>query len=344
MRHSWEPASGVQRMGQVPRRNFLIAAGVLLATPCATLARQPDKVARIGFLALDLAGNPRGTDSFVLGLRELGYDVGRNIVIEYRDGERRFERLPALAAELVGLKVDVIVAPSVLACQAAKRATRTIPIVFAGIADPVSDGLVVSLGRPGGNVTGLANLSPELVGKRLELLKEVLPGVSRIAILWQPGSGMEGTDRATLKDAEAAARALSVQLRVVDARGPAELDQAFAKIASEHASALLVLGTPMFYTERQRVVGLAARNKLPAIYTSKIFVEAGGLMAYGASLDDLLRRSATYVDKLLKGARASDLPVEQPTKFEFVVNAKTAKALGLTIPQSVLGRVDAIVQ
>ncbi len=344
MHHSWGSASGAQRMEHVQRRKFLIAVGVLLATPCVSRAQQPIKVARIGFLSLDLAGNPRGTDSFVLGLRELGYVVGRNVVVEYRDAERRFERFPALAAELVALKVDVIVAPNVVACQAAKRVTRTIPIVFAGVADPVSDGLVVSLGRPGGNVTGLSNLSPELVGKRLELLKEAVPGTNRVAILWQPGSGMESTDKATLKDAEVAARALSLDLRVIDVRVPAELDHAFARIASERANALLVLGTPMFFTERQRLVGLAATNKLPAIYSTRQFVDAGGLMAYGASLDDLLRRSATYVVKLLNGAKASDLPVEQPTKFEFVVNAKTAKALGLTIPQSVLGRVDDIVQ
>jgi len=331
-------------MGRIQRRKLLIAAAAFLAEPLVSGAQQPVKVPRIGFLSLDLAGNPRGTDSFVLGLRELGYEVGRNIVVEYRDAERRFERFPALAAELVALKVDVIVAPNVLASQAAKRATTTIPIVFAGIADPVSDGLVASLGRPGGNVTGLANLSPELIGKRLELLKEAVPGTSRVAILWQPGSGMERTDRETLKDAEAAAQALSIQLRTIDARDPAEIEPAFAKIATARANALLVLGTPMFFTERQRLVELAARNKLPAMYTSRQFVEAGGLLAYGASLDDLLRRSATYVDKLLKGAKASDLPVEQPTKFELVVNAKTAKALGLAIPQSVLGRADAVVQ
>lgn len=331
-------------MGQVQRRKLLIAAGLLLAMPCASGAQQPVKVARIGFLALDLAGNPRGTESFVQGLRELGYVAGRNVVVEYRDAERRLERFPALAAELVALNVDVIVAPSVVASQAAREATRTIPIVFAGVADPVSDGLVASLGRPGGNVTGLANLSPELIGKRLQLLKEAVPGTTRVAILWQPDSGMERTDRATLEDADVAAKALSVQVRVIDVRVPAELEQAFTKIASERANALLVLGTPMFYTERQRLVGLAERNKLPAMYTSRPFVDAGGLMAYGASLDDLLRRSATYVDKLLKGAKASDLPVERPTKFEFIVNAKTAKALGLTIPHSVLGRADAIVQ
>lgn len=331
-------------MGRIQRRKLLIAAAAFLAEPLVSGAQQPVKVPRIGFLSLDLAGNPRGTDSFVLGLRELGYEVGRNIVVEYRDAERRFERFPALAAELVALKVDVIVAPNVLASQAAKRATTTIPIVFAGIADPVSDGLVASLGRPGGNVTGLANLSPELIGKRLELLKEAVPGTSRVAILWQPGSGMERTDRETLKGAEAAAQALSIQLRTIDARDPAEIEPAFAKIATARANALLVLGTPMFFTERQRLVELAARNKLPAMYTSRQFVEAGGLLAYGASLDDLLRRSATYVDKLLKGAKASDLPVEQPTKFELVVNAKTAKALGLAIPQSVLGRADAVVQ
>ena len=209
-------------MDRAQRRDFLIAAGAFLAAPFATEAQQPGKIARIGFLSLNMAGNPRGTDSFRQGLRELGYVEGRNVVIEYRDAERKFERFPALAAELVALNVDVIVAPSVVASQAAKQATKTIPIVFAGVADPVADGLVASLARPGGNVTGLSNLAPELVAKRLELLKEAVPGVSRVAILWQPGSGMEGTDKTTLKDAEVAARALGVRLQVVEARGPAD--------------------------------------------------------------------------------------------------------------------------
>lgn len=331
-------------MRRVRRRQFLVAAGAVLAGPRVAGAQQSAKVARVGFLSLDLAGNPRGTDSFVAGLRDLGYLQGRNVVIEYRDAEGKFERFPALAAELVALKVDVIVAPSVVASLAAKRATSTTPVVFAGVADPVSDGLVASLARPGGNVTGLSNLSPELVSKRLELLKEAVPGIGRVAILWQPGSGMERTDRAALKDAQVAARALAIQLLVIETRTAAELDRAFSYMASERAKALAVLGTPMFFIERQRVVNLAATNRLPAIYSSRAFVDAGGLMAYGASLDDLLRRSAGYVDKLLRGAKPGDLPVEQPTKFEFVVNVKTAKSLGIAIPQSVLGRADELIE
>jgi putative ABC transport system substrate-binding protein len=331
-------------MDRPQRRGFLIAAGAFLAAPFATEAQQPGKIARIGFLSLNMAGNPRGTDSFRQGLREHGYVEGRNVVIEYRDAERKFERFPALVAELVALKVDVIVAPSVVASQAAKQATKTIPIVFAGVADPVADGLVASLARPGGNVTGLSNLAPELVAKRLELLMEAVPGVSRVAVLWQPGSGMEGTDKKTLKDAEVAARALGLRLQVVEARGPAELQRAYADMTRERANALVVLGTPMFFTERERIAGLAIGNRLPAMFTTRQFVEVGGLMAYGPSLDDLLRRTASYVDRLLKGAKPADLPVEQPTKFELVINLKTAKVLGITIPQSLLPRADEVIQ
>ena len=329
-------------MNRVERRALLTATGALLAAPLAVGA-QPAKVARIGILSLDMAGNPRGTDSFREGLRELGYVEGRNIQIEFRNAERRFERFPALAAELVALKVDVIVAPNVVAAQAASKVTKTIPIVFAGVADPINDGLVASLARPGGNVTGLSNLSPDLVGKRLQLLTQAVPGVKRVAILWQPGSGMEGTDRDTLKDAQAAAQTLGVRLAVVEARSAGDLDGAFATIARDGANALFVLGTPMFFTERERLVALAAKNRLPGMFTSRQFVVAGGLMAYGASLDDLLRRSATYVDKLLKGKSPAELPVEQPTKFELIVNLKTARALGLTIPRSVLGRADEVI-
>lgn len=230
----------------------------------------------MGFLSLDMAGNLRGTDSFLRGLRELGYVEGRNIVIEYRDAERILERLPALAAELVAREVDVIVAPSVVASQAAKRVTKTIPIVFAGVADPVTDGLVINLARPGGNVTGLSNLAPELVGKRLELLKEAVPGATWVAILWQPGSGMESTDRQTLKEAGIAAKALGVRVQVVEARGPADLQRAYADTANERANGLVVLGTPMFFTERKRIADLAVRNRLPAIYPTRHYVDMGG--------------------------------------------------------------------
>jgi putative ABC transport system substrate-binding protein len=326
------------------RRDFMIATGALLAAPFDTGAQQGIKIARIGFLALDLAGNPRGLESFRKGLRALGYTEGHNVVIEFRDAERRLDRLPALAAELVALKVDTIVAPAVLAAQAARQATSVLPIIFAGVADPVTDGLVASLARPAGNVTGLSNLSPELIGKRLELLKQVIPGAIRVAVLWQPGSGMEGTDKDTLKQAEIAARVLGVQLQIVEARAPADLDVAFSNMIRDRAEALTVLGTPMFFVERRRLVEIAERNRLPSVYSARQFVDAGGLMAYGANLDDLIRRTAVYVDKILKGAKPGDLPVEQPTVFELIINLKTAKALGITIPQSLLGRADEVIR
>jgi putative ABC transport system substrate-binding protein len=331
-------------MSRMRRRDFVIAASALLAAPFNAGAQQPAKIARIGLLALDMAGNPRGMEPYRQGLRDLGYVEGRNVIIVSRDAERRIERLPILAAELVALRVDAIVAPAVLAAQAAKQATSVLPIVFAGVADPVADGLVASLPRPGGNVTGLSNLSPELIGKRLELLKQAVPVVRRVAVLWQPGSGMQGTDMNTLKQAEVAARALGVQLQIVEARSPADLDMAFSDMIRDRAEALAVLGTPMFFTERRRLVDAAGRNRLPSMYTSRQFVDAGGLMAYGANLDDLIRRTAIYVDKILKGARPGDLPVEQPTKFELIINIKTAKALGIAIPKSLLGRADEVVQ
>jgi len=326
------------------RRDTVLALLALGAAARAAKAQQPAKIARIGFLALDFAGDPRGMEPFRQGLHELGYVEGRNVVVEVRDAERKLERLPALAAELVTLQVEVIVAPAVVAAQAAHRATKTIPIVFAGVADPVTDGLVASLARPGGNVTGLSNLSPELGGKRLELLKQAVPGIVRIAILWQPGSGMERTDRDTLKQAEVAARALGLQLQFVEARSPADFDKAFAEIARERAEALSLFGTPMFFVERVRLVQMVARSRLPTVFSSRWFVDVGGLMSYGASLNDLIRRSATYVDKILKGAKPADLPVEQPTKFELVINLKAAQALGITIPQSLLWRADEVIQ
>ena len=265
-------------------------------------------------------------------------------MIEYRDAEGKPERLPALAAELVALKVDVIVAPNTAQALAAKQATRTLPIVFAFVADPVASGLVTSLARPGGNVTGLSSLTPELVGKRLELLTQAVPGVSRVAVLWQPGAQGERTDKDMLKGADVAARALGVRLQFVEARGPADFDRAFSDMTRARAGALTVLGSTMFISERRRLVDLAAKNRLPAVYARREYVDAGGLMSYGPNLADLFRRAATYVDKILKGAKPADLPVEQPTKFELVINLKTAKALGLTIPQSLLGRADEVIQ
>jgi len=329
----------------IDRRTFLAAAGaVLLTAPLAAEAQQAAKIARIGYLSPNLAAAPHLREAFLQGLRDLGYVEGRNIVIEYRDAEGKPERLPALAAELVALKVDVIVAPNTVAALPAKQATRTIPIVFTVSVDPVSDQLVTSLARPGGNVTGLTALAPDLVGKRLELLKQVVPRVNRVAVLWQPGAFGEHTEKDMLNRAEVAARALGVRLQFLEARGPAEFDRAFSEMAKARAGALTVGGTAMFIGERGRLVDLAAENRLPAVYPWKEFVDAGGLMSYGPSLADLYRRAANYVDKILKGAKPGDLPIEQPTKFELVINAKTAKTLGLTIPHSLLLRADEVIQ
>jgi putative tryptophan/tyrosine transport system substrate-binding protein len=329
------------------RRTFLgVIAGGLLAARRAADAQETAKVARIGFLSLNMAPNPHMQEAFRQGLRDVGYVEGHNVVIEYRDAEGKPERLPALAAELVALKVDVIVAPGgTPTALAAKEATKTIPVVFAGVGVPVMSGLVTSLARPGGNVTGLSVLTPELVGKGLELLTQAVPGVSWVAVLWQPGAYGERTEKDMLKGAEVAGRALRVQLHFVEARHPADIDRAFSDMTRARVGALTVASGTMFFNERRRLVDLAARNRLPAVYAQREFVDAGGLMAYGANLADLLRRAAaTYVDRILKGAKPGDLPVEQPTKFELVINLKTAKALGLTIPPALLQRADQVIE
>jgi putative ABC transport system substrate-binding protein len=282
--------------------------------------------------------------AFRQGLRDLGYIEGRNVVIEYRDAEGKFERLPALAAELVVLKVDVIVVGGTPQALAAKQATRTIPIVLAGAGDPITSGLVTSLARPGGNVTGLSILGPELVGKCLELLKQAIPGVSHVAVLWHPGGHGERTERNMLKEAEVAGRALGVRLQFVETRGPADFDRAFSDMTRARAGALTVLPSNMLITERRRLVDLTAKSRLPAVYPMRVFVDVGGLMSYGANIADMFRRAATYVDKILKGAKPGDLPVEQPTNFELVINLKTAKALGLTIPQTLLLQADQVIE
>jgi len=321
----------------------VILALSLLAAPLA--AQQAAKIARIGYLTVDMAANPHVREAFLQGLRDLGYVEGRNVVIEYRDAEGKFERLPARVAELVALKVDVIVtAGGTLPALAAKQATKTIPIVFASAPDPVTDGLVTSLARPGGNVTGLSNLAAELVGKRLEQFKQAVPGVSRVAVLWQPGGLGERTEKGMLKGAEVAARALGVRLQFVEARSPADFDRAFTEMTRARADALTVLPSTMLNTERRRLVDLAAKNRLPAVYPWRESVDAGGLMSYGPNLADLFRRAAIYVDKILKGAKPADLPVEQPTKFELVINLKTAKALGITVPHSLLLRADQVIE
>lgn len=318
------------------------AAG-LLTRPFAAEGQQAARIVRIGYLASSLSGL-LVTETFRQGLRDLGYAEGRNIVIEYRDAEGKLDQLPRLAAELVALAVDVIVAPNTVAALAAKQATETIPIVFAVAVDPVADRLVSSLARPGGNVTGLTALAPELIGKRLELVKAAIPAVSRVAVLRQPGTFGERTEQDMVSEAEVAARALGLRLQFVEARDPADLDRAFSDIGKSRADALTVGGTAMFIGERRRLVDLAARNRVPAVYPWREFVDVGGLMAYGPNLADLYRRAATYVDKILKGAKPSDLPVEQPTKFELIINLRAAKDLGLTIPKSVLARADDLIQ
>jgi putative ABC transport system substrate-binding protein len=323
------------------RRDAVLAL-LALGAGAFTAVAQAAKIARIGYLGDSPATGPR-IEAFLQGLRDLGYVEGRNLVIEYRYTEGKPERLPALAAELVALKVEVIVAGNTLTALAAMQATGTLPIVFVA-ADPVTSGLVTSLARPGGNVTGLSALIPELVGKCLEHLTQAVPGVSPVAVLWQPGGQDERTEKDMLKRAEIAARALGVRLQFVEARGPADFDRAFSDMTKAGARALTVLTSVMVVIERRRLVDLAAKNRLPAVYPLRDFVDAGGLMSYGPNGPDLFRRAATYVGRILKGAKPGDLPVEQPTKFELVVNLKTAKALGLTIPQSALGRADEVIQ
>jgi putative tryptophan/tyrosine transport system substrate-binding protein len=329
------------------RRRFLLTslAGAFTVPPVVE-AQQAAKVARIGYLTPNLAANPHLHEAFRQGLRDLGYVEGRNLVIESRSAEGKFERLPALAAELVALKVDVIVTEggNTVVPLVAQQATRTLPIVFAAAADPVGSGLVTSLARPGGNVTGLSNLAIELVGKRLELLTQAVPVVGQVAVLWLPGVYGERTEKEMLTGAEVAARGLGVRLQFVEVREPADFDRAFSDMTRARAGALTLLPSNMFFRERRRLVDLAARHRLPAVYPWRDAVDAGGLMSYAASLTDSSRRAATYVDKILKGVKAVDLPVEQASKYQLVINLKTAKALGLTVPPTLLARADEVIE
>jgi putative ABC transport system substrate-binding protein len=279
--------------------------------------------------------------AFLEGLHDLGYVEGQNLVIEYRGAEGQHEQFPDLVAELVRLKVDVLVVPNTPAALAAKQATRTIPIVMPSMGDPLGTGLVASLARPGGNITGLSGIQPELVGKQLEFLKAVLPTVSRVAVLWNPANPVAALH---VRAADVAAQALGVQLHLVEARGPDAFDRAFASTTSAHAGALLVVPDALFLQHRRRLAELAATSHLPTLHSGRPYVEAGGLLAYGASQAAQWRRAATYVDKILKGAKPGDLPVEQPTKFELVINLKTAQALGLTMPPSILFQADEVIR
>jgi putative ABC transport system substrate-binding protein len=329
------------------RREFISLLGSAALWPLAARAQQPKRVARIGFLSIGSLESLEGRafrSAFYEGLREHGYVEGRNVLVEIRTADWESERLRALASELVGLKPDVIVAPNSLAGRAVRQATTTIPIVIPVMGDPVADGLVGSLARPGGNITGLTFLGPQLVPKRLALLKEALPTASKVAGLWHPGAYSERTMSQMLNEAQAVAQTLGLQLRVISARGPDELDQAFSAIGTERVDALVVFPSPMFFIERKRIVDLAAKLRLPLASISKEFVQLGGLMSYGADIIDLSRRSATYVDKILKGAKPADLPVEQPTKFELFINLKTAKVLGLSVPPTLLARADEVIE
>jgi ABC-type uncharacterized transport system substrate-binding protein len=322
------------------RRAFIGAlAGGLLAAPLT--ADTQAQVPHIGYLSPLSPTDGMVLEAFRQGLRELGYVEGQTIVIEYRFAEGRPERLPAFAAELVRLKVNVIVATSSPAPEAAKQATRTIPIVFAVVGDPVAAGLITSVARPGGNITGLSTMGSEVVGKQLELLKEIVPRLSRVAVLQNPKNV---SAPAVLREAEGAARTLGVQLHILHVSTSAEIDAAFAAMRSQLVGGVLVLRDALLREQRTRIAALAAKSRLPAVYGIREAAEAGGLMAYGASVTTMYRHAATYVDKILKGTKPADLPVEQPTKFELVINLKTAKALGLTIPPSLLQRADEVIQ
>jgi len=323
------------------RRVFLATAGIgLVSAPAIARAQQAGKVYRIGFLSLQ-SRLTSTTEAFQQGLRELGYVEGRNLIIEYRWADRKEERLPELAADLVRLKVDVIVTAAAPTVEAARRATSTIPIVMAAAADPVGSGLVASLARPGANVTGLSALSTELTGKRLQLARELVPKATRVAVLAHRSTSATSL---FLEEMRAAAQHIGVQLVVQEVYEAGDLTGAFAAMQRERAQALIVQVTPFSADNAKRIVELAAQQSLPAMYDVRSFVEAGGLVSYGPSLPEMFRRAAFYVDKILEGAKAADLSVEQPAKFELVINLKTAKTLGLSIPQSLLGRADQVIQ
>ncbi len=314
----------------------------LLAAPPATEGQQQARVPRIGFLStFSPSDNLLWRQAFRQGLRDLGYTEGHDIAIEYRYAEGRPERLPDLAAELVRLRVDIIVAETTPASLAAKQATATIPIVMTIVADPMVTGLVPSLARPGGNITGMSLQFPEFVAKRLQLLQEVVPKVSRVAVLWNSSSPITLPQ---FTEAEAAARALGVRLESLEVRAPDDFERAFQVATRRRAGALLVLNDFLIDQHLSRIAGLAAKSRLPSMYGARAFAEAGGLMTYGPNFLDISCRTAIFVDKILKGAKPADLPVEQPTRFELVLNMKTAKALGLKIPQSILIRADQVIQ
>ena len=323
------------------RKIFCFALSAMLYALCIPAeAQQPKKIPRIGFLgATTGTGSLARREAFRQGLRELGYVEGKNIVIEWRRAE--IERLPDLAAELVRLKVDVIVTGGPASTRPAKEATVKIPIVMSSDNDPVGSGLVASLARPGGNITGLSQMAPDLAGKRLELLKEIVPRLSRVAVL---GNSNNPVNAQVLREMELAAGPFKVQLQYLDVLDPKDIETAFRGASKGRAEAVLVLGNPVATGQRAQIADLAAKNRLPAMYPQSDYMDAGGLMFYGPSITDLFHRAATYVDKILKGAKPADLPVEQPKKFELIINLKAAKQIGLTIPPNVLVRADKVIK
>jgi putative ABC transport system substrate-binding protein len=328
------------------RREFILLVGSAgAAWPLGLKAQQPARAARIGFLAtrsLDPDETRSGLSAFYQGLREYGYIDGQNISVEVRTAE--VERFPALALELVRLNLDLIVATNSLAARAVKQVTTTIPIVVAVMGDPVGDGLVTSLSRPGGNVTGLTFLSPQLVPKRLALLKEALPKATRISVLWHSGAYGEPTMKSMKTEAERAAQSIKVELEFFTVHGPNELPTAFSAISAAHSDALFIFPSPMLFTERKRIVEFVTEQRLPMMAMGKELVQLGGLMSYGTDITDLNRRCTEYVDKILRGAKPADLPVQQPTKFELAVNLQAAKKLGVTIPATLLARADEVIE
>ena len=340
----WRDSFSDNRKSKIQNRKwagmFAIAFTFTLSGAVAQ-AQQPTKVPRIGILSGgSLLAGPR-SEAFRQGIRDLGYVEGKNIVIEWRSAEGKLDHLPALAAELVRLKVDVIVTTTPIATRAAKETTVAIPIVMANERDPVGTGVVASLARPGGNITGLATLSPELNGKRLELLKEIVPRLSHVAVI---GSSANPGYAQVLREVELAAGALKVKLQYLDVLDPKDIEPAFRAASKGRADAVLALGGPVMNSQRKQIVELAVKNRLPAIYAQTEYTEAGGLMYYGVNILDLFRRAATYVDKILKGRKPADLPVEQPIKFELIINLKAAKQIGLTVTVRVLERANQVIR
>jgi putative ABC transport system substrate-binding protein len=320
----------------------LLSLCCMLLAICFQAEAQKSKVARIGILfGASPSANAGRIEAFRKGLRELGYVEGQNIVVEDRYADGKLDRLPALASELLGINVNLIVTAGPAVTRPVKEATNTIPIVMAFDSDPVGSGFVASLAQPGGNITGLSSLSPELTGKRLEILKETVPKLSRVAVVGNPANTATALN---FKEAEVAARAYGLKVQSLEVRGPNDLDSAFSTMTKGRAEALLPLGDSVVVFHRERIVNFATKNRLPAIYPTFEWVDAGGLMSYGPDILDSFRRAATYVDKILKGTKPADLPIEQPTKFEFIINLKTAKQIGLTIPPNVLARADRVIR